>query len=87
MATTSEVPITHNAWTLVVDGSGGAVSGVMTNESGLKIKIQESTSLPTADSTVGHTLKDEPWTYSVNLTNIYAKVFGVELTAAITKSE
>ncbi len=71
---TSRIALSNSIWTLI---SGGAVNGLVTNESQQNVKIRESVALPDAGVTDGHTMypgKDGFYNWAGITENIYARM-------------
>ena len=83
MATT-EIAINQDAWTLISTGpSEGSISS---KKSSRQVFIAESTSLPSADSDLGHSLAGELIYYNLSSgTNLYAKAYYTDNTIVRTE--
>lgn len=71
MAATSSVTISSALWTLV----STALDGTIENQTGEDIKVSFASSLPSADSYVGHVIEStECAQYNINSGNTYARI-------------
>ena len=77
MATTSQVTIYKDVWTLL----STAVSGTVENQTGERIKINFADSLPAPSVVAGHVLAaSESIQYNVNAGNVYARIADATIT-------